>query len=240
MINKNISFLGHKDASWYGTPENQKALSYKIQLTPKKVNNIMRKAKDTDEGMVSVCNELSHEYNQVNKAFRSMGVITQHYMHIVKTRSEEITKMNPKGSRVPIVGIIAQWGSEIFGTFRQKIQKQVVNIAEDFDNIVAKHFEQSMNSMVDDYVKINTYVKEGIEFVEMRQGKSTVTEQLLQKVNRHKESCTKNYEALSNGLDNLSKRLNDVFGNLIEKQESKQTKRLFFKTVRKLFTLGMG
>lgn len=236
----NLSFKGYRGSDWYGLQENKDTINYKIQLTPKKIDTIMKQAKTTDDGLFIVYKTLSHEAKPISNAFKSFNVICKQYMAVTERRLQDISKMNPKGSKVPVVSIIPQATSMLSGSFQKKLEKEINDLFQDFHGIVDKCFNKRINQMITDYLNLNIYVKEGIQYVTMLQGESPLRNTLLEKVTNNRDSCINGYTKLGNNLKTLEKKLSSTFSLILEKQIEKQSFRLLKKTAIKLITFGVG
>lgn len=104
--NKTISFHGYKGADNYGTPQNREALKYKVSITPQKIDEIIKNAKTTDEGLVNVYKAMASESKNVDEAIRGIDVILRHYLSTAKNRFAEISQKRPYGAKIPYIGVI--------------------------------------------------------------------------------------------------------------------------------------
>lgn len=232
-----ISFTAYRGAEFYGTPEVRNDLSYQIQLAPEKINTIMKNSKSTDEGLIAVYKELGEETKHVNKAFSSFDVIRDQYKIIANIRKRELSSSNPKFSKFPGMSIGSQSTSRLTGSFKNKIEKKSFDILEDCSCIIDKYFNNGIRSMLNDYIEINQYVLEGIEYVNMRQGKSNLRDNIHDKISRNQAKAAERYQSLGTSLDNLWDNLNHSYYKMMDKQDTKQSTRLVKKIGRKLVLL---
>jgi len=236
----NINFQAYRGADFYGVPENKDALNYKIKLTPQKIDEIIKNAPNTDEGIFNVYKELSKEGQQVKNAFSGFNVIFRQYMYVAKDRMEEIMNMNPKGSKIPVVGIVSKGAAKITGRFEKRIIKEVGNLNQDFDEIIHKYFHNGINKIITDYMNVNKYFYEGIEYINTIKGESDSRVKLSEYLKNNNSSCFKSYSNLYENLVKSANIINENSAKLIKKQKSKQTRSLLVSGIMKLGTGGSG
>ncbi len=240
ILKDTVSFKGYRGVDWYGTQENRDNLAYRVKLTPSKIDTIIQGAKTTDEGLVDVYKALSEESSHINKAFMGMSVVTKQYLFVAKDRITEVAKDKPKGSNIPIISIIPQTLSKITGSFIDRITGYTDNLIDDYNQIVEKHFHNSVNHMIEDYVTSSRYFQEGIKYVNMVDGKTQLRVDLLEKVSQSQDAYVERYNELNKSLKDLGKTLSSTTDKVLEEQCKRQNKRLVKKAVIKVITAGLG
>lgn len=234
----NISFTSYHGVDFYGTLELRDSLAYKVQLTPIKVDKIMKQAETTDEGLVKVYKALVEESTHINKAFSAFSLITQQYLFVAGNRIEDIAKAHPKGSRTPFVGIVAQGWSKLTGAFKDRITSYSENLIDDYNGIADTHFHKGINYMVEDYLKTSKYVQNGIKYVNTRMGHSSLRNELLDRLTKSHEKYFTLYSELGANLKKLGDDLSKATRKSLSNQNKKQNENLAKKVVIKIITLG--
>lgn len=236
----NQNFSGYKGIETYGTEQNQKAMEYKISLTSAKIDEIMRSAKSTDEGLAKVYKLLSSENNNISEAFRGMNVIVKHYLIIANKRKEEILEKRPYGSKIPLIGLIPDYISQKTGGFANRIQGYTNDLIDDFNDIIAVRFHQQLNKMVTDYKAINDHFTKGIEYINEINGENELRQKMYQAAQIKAENNKIKYNSLFKNLTSLRETLTKMGEEIILKQNKNQNTRITIKSAIKLITAGLG
>lgn len=238
--NSNISFKGYKGADNYGTVENREALKYRVKITPQQIDEMVQKAKTTDEGIVRVYNLVNSETKNINEAMRSLDVIVKHYLSTAKHRFEEIGQKRPYGSKIPIFGIIPDAVSKKTGGFINRIQGYTNDLIDDFSKIIDDYFHSSINEMITKYRVADNHLRDGIEFVDTIQGESQNRKIVKESLSNKRKSIDSRYNRLENNLRDLNKTVTDIANNVLKRQAKKQNTRITIKALIKIATAGHG
>lgn len=234
------NFSGYKGIETYGTERNQKAMEYKISLTPEKIDEIMRTASTTDEGLLKVYKLLSAENNNVSEAFRGMSVIVKHYLTIANKRKEEILEKRPYGSKIPLIGLIPDYFSKRTGGFVTRIQGYTNDLIDDLNEIIKIRFHKQLNKMVTDYKLINDHFTQGIEYINDVKGENSLRQTILKATQIKVDNNKNKYNNLFKNLTSLSETLTKMGNEIILKQNKNQNRRIIIKSVIKIVTAGLG
>ena len=234
------NFSGYKGIETYGTEKNQKAMEYKILLTTQKIDEIMRSAKSTDEGLLQCYKLLSTEHNNISEAFRGMNVIIKHYLTVANKRKEEIIEKRPYGSKIPLIGLIPDYISQKTGGFANRIQGYTNDLVDDFNDIITVRFHQQLNKMVTDYKSLNDHFTKGIEYINDIKGESDLRQKIYQAAQIKSENNKIKYNSLYKNLTSLRETLTKMGEEIILKQNKNQNTRIMIKSAIKLITAGLG
>lgn len=232
--NMNVSFTSLLGANGYGAQEDRDALGYKLQLTPPKINNIMQEAKSTDEGLMAVHKMFLEETAHIKQAFLGFKAINQQYLFFSNQIMGEIMNSNPKGAKIPVVNQITLPISNFTGSFQKKIINDLTKLFEDHDEIAEKYVNKGLYPMVNDYSKISTYIQDGIEYVNMRQGNSPIRDKILENVANYQETYEDHYIKLKNAVENQVDRIQQKGFGILENQAERQGERVNKMAIKKL------
>lgn len=236
----NISFEAYRGGDFYGTEDIRSSFNYKIKLNPEKINEIMKKAPSTDEGLVTVYKALVEESSHINDTFMGISVMNKQYLLMSKDRIGEIAKDYPKGSRTLFVGIAVQAWAKFTNGFMKRITGYTNDLIEDYNQIVDQYFNKGISPMIKDYVEVSQYAQDGIKYVNMRNGDSTLRNDLLEGIKNSQEIYTQRHKELGEGLTALGEHLSNATNKVLEEQAKRQNKRLGKKALIKVITWGMG
>lgn len=218
-----ICFSGRLGADGYGVQEDRDALKYRLKLTPRRINDIMRDAKSIDEGLLDVFRELKQESRQVDKAFIGFKTINSHFWSVANSTIGHLNEDIKKG-------FVRHLASRAAGG-KGNLESQLYDVGIDFDEIVQTHFNQGLATLANSYEATTQYFQEGIEYVNMRKGSSPWREKLLERTRELLEKHNKtgkNFEAaLEKQVDLLVNRSTTVLENY-----SKRTGKSVIKVVK--------
>jgi len=232
-----ITFKGYIGVDGYGTPEIKEALSYKIQLTPQKIDTIIENSKTTDEGILLAYNELSEESKHLNKAFNGFKFINTQYKTVAKEKLRQVIQEKPIGSNVPLVRQVTLPISVSIGSFEKKLVNQINSILGDFHEIHDKYIHEGLCPMINDYLNVNKYMQEGIEYVNTIKGDSPVRTKVLENTVKYFEGYYNLYNHLDTGLDNQIEQLFDAGEGIVKNQVGRQQKKVDKMAIRKLLII---
>lgn len=233
------SFAGSTGADRYGTAEDREAINYKIKLTPRKIDHIMKNANTTDEGLIAVHKEMAEEAKHVGKAICGFKVINNEFTYFSKyhmkdlintyisTPSANSGKQNQANSALEKLfpglntskpknkGSLSHLASRVSGG-KDRLNESLDALLFDFDEITEKYFRQGVEPIIDDYIGLNKYFKEGIEYVNMRKGDTPFREKLLDYSNKMDLKCNEACDNIINSLNAQREQLNKTSNRLSE------------------------
>lgn len=152
-MTKNLSFgAGYKGYYRYGTNEDRESIAYRPTIDPRKVNYLVDKSLTKDIGLQESLNAVRIDGQNISRAILGLNNISREFLGIAKNRGTEISKQNPSGSKIPIIGVIPT----IFrGDFNDKTWNQLKAVENDWKDI-KKHY----NTQVE---KVNNHFMESTE-----------------------------------------------------------------------------
>lgn len=242
MLHNDYSSFKHhfgQGAEWYGTDEAKKALSYKIQLTPSKINTIMETAKNTDEGLLTVYTEFSNETQKVDQAFDWLNPILFQYRHFKNEKIKELSNMSPPGAKAPYVGLFIDAIDKIKGGTRDKRAVGIWGLSEDFKSIIDKYFNKGLTPIVSDYVKSNKYIQDGIAYVNMMKGTSDFREKINSMLVQNNNNYKIRHNDLRKNLTVMGTELSDNFAYFLSDKKIKDSEEIIKRIGRYIITLGL-
>jgi len=210
-----VSFAGYLGAERYGSQENREALRYRLNLTPERINDIMRSAPSTDEGLLAVYRKLAEESKHVDQAFLGFNAINKQYMFVANEGIKRLFTDYVESARTRVIGSTKHLASRVTGG-RGRLEESLKDIASDFDDINQTYLEQGLNPLVGSYCETNKYFQEGIEYVNMRKGDLNWREKLLEHTKKLLEKYEKPYENLVARLEKQGDLLVNNSNNVIE------------------------
>lgn len=236
--NKTISFHGYKGADNYGTTQNREALKYKVSITPQKIDEIIKNAKTTDEGLVNVYKAMASESKNVDEAIRGIDVILRHYLSTAKNRFAEISQIRPYGAKIPYIGVIPDLISKKTGGFINRIQGYTDDLIEDFSKIVDDYFHSSINGMITKYREADNHLKGGIEYLNLIQGENNERAIIKNNLSVKRNALDNKYNQLEANLQSLNKTIFNIANKVIKQQSKNQNKRITVKALIKIISAG--
>lgn len=235
------AFTGNRDYTVYGTPKLRAELNYKPKLTKEKINEIIENASTTDEGLVQAYKELKTEEKQIYLAMSALTPVIEHFNIMIKDDISRIVNSNPSGSKIPIVGIFKQYNDTVFtDNFRSKNEAQLKELSDEYADIVRNYYSGNITNMVNNYEELNTYLTQGVEYVNYVKGSNKTRNKILNNLEKSKQACRLKYIKKGKSLDKAAKKYEAAFNKILDIQDDKQTNRTVRKTVIKFITLGMG
>ncbi len=195
-----ISFKSYLGADQYGSPKLRESLTYRVQLTPEKIDAIMKNAQTTDEGLVTVYKELVGESKHVDQGFMAFNFINRQYMTVAKRRIQGLVDSYIKKEDGKPIGNTKHLSSRVTGG-KGKLEDHLKNLLSDFDDINEKYVENGLKPLIIAYAKISQYFQEGIDYVNMRKSSSPLREKLLDNTKKMLEKYESPYEKIFTRLD---------------------------------------
>lgn len=230
-----ISFKAFKGGDWYGTEEDKKALTYKIQLTPKKIAETIRNAKSLNEGISTNYKTFLDDTKNFKQAIVSFQNIRVQYNKVLKEQCKEILKKNPEYSTIPFVGVISQTYNVISGKFNKEILNDIKDICEDFAQIGNKHIV-NLDKMFTDYLESGKALREAIKATIDYTGVSDNKINLHNSINEIQNNYQSFYLNVRTSLDGFKEKLINLFCDIYKKQNVKQG----IRGLRKTITIMLG
>lgn len=226
-----ISFGNLHGAGWYGTQADRDALNYKVQLTPEQVKENMRKARTRQAGILTSYSQLSEEAQHVGQAFKSMISIKNEFGRVASSEFKEMAKVSPKGSKIPIVGIVPQITSIFSGSFGDRLYEFYDRLSDDMIEIIGRYWNNGVNPICSDYWSASNSMLENLYGID-----SGLKSRLDASIRKGHSQISDNNEAIRKSINALQAKLHPTYNNICEKQAGKQFLRLCIKGV----TLGIG
>lgn len=233
-----VNFKGYRGAEFYGCPDNRKALNYKTLLTTEKIDEIIKSAPTLDEGILNAYKEISSEHQNVKAAFGGFNVIIRQYFEVMKRRMDKIMKMDPKGSRIPIVGYVSKYTAMLTDKFINRVIREARSLGDDYTDIIEKYFNNGLNNVLNNYLKVNKHLSDGVDYVNIVKGPNELRNQVSEKLKKNRDTYITNYDKLNLSLGEMEQKVNLALVKLVEKQQKKQNTKFIISSVRKLITLG--
>lgn len=209
--NKQISFSGCLGIENYGSQEDKDALKYRIQLTPEKIDDIMRTAKSTDDGLIAVHRALSTEAQHVTRAFLGFKAIKKQAFLFAKSRLEGLNEDYVKPGKTKVIGVVTHLGSRITGG-AGRLNQDILYLLTDFENIVEVRFNNGLYDIANDYIKLSQYFQDGVSYVITRKGSTPLREKLLDFHKRRQEKYETSYNSIKNQIGQQSEAISKRAG----------------------------
>lgn len=241
----NISFKSYLGAEQYGSPKIRENLAYRVQLTPEKINEIMKNAKTTDEGLVAIFKVLAGESKHVDQGFMAFNFINRQYMTVANRRIQTLVDTYVKNENGKPVGTAKHLSSRVTGG-KGRLEDHLKDLLTDFDDINTKYLEGGLNPIIIAYAKVSEYFQEGIDYVNIRKGSSPLRENLLENTKKIIEKYENPYERLFAKIEKQGNYLvnnsNNVLGSYLKltKQSLKKIGKFAFKVARRFIMQGAG
>lgn len=233
------TFTGNMDYKIYATPEVRESLNYQIKLTEKDINDIIKNAPTTDEGLVEAYQALRTEERKIKEAMNGLPVVLKHFNINAKRKMSEIVNSNPSGSKIPYIGTIRQYTDTVLtDNFERELENKISEIRDTKNNIVEVYYQTKICTMVNDYCKLNNYLSEGIKYVSYIDKSTPYREKLLQSLETCKDNTIKRNTKLKDSLDKFSNSYESRFNKIMKMQEEKQSSRTIIKTILLLFNIN--
>lgn len=234
-------FTGKYQYYEYGTPELRNNLNYKTQLTKEKIDTIIANAPSTDKGLVEAYKQLKTEEMQIYTAINSLNPIIKHFNIMIKDDISKLVSANPRGSKIPIVGIVRQYEDTVFSDkFIDELKSDVEEIKAQYEEIIKNYYSKNIIELVSNYQTLNKYLSEGIEYINYVQGSSNTRNKLLENLKNSCDKCQNGNKKCKQNINKISKKYENTLNKIIENQEKKQGKRTARKTVIKIMSLGLS
>jgi len=237
---KQVTFTGFdiRNPEDFVPDYNKKVLDQKIKLTTKKIDEIIASASDLDTGITMAYKELKKEEEKVLNAYRSIDVILKNYRIDVSEKLQALRKKNPKGSKIPLVGTFVQMFTS--GHFLEKIKEYATALLNNHTYIKEKYLDKNIKNLSDEYLKINNYLKDGVEYVSYRAGETKTRQTILKKQENKEKNFEKYQEVYNKKVARSQNKYKELFDSVVEHQDEKQTKRTIKKLIKTALTLGFG
>ncbi len=233
------TFTGNMDYKLYATPEIQESLNYQIKLTEEDIDNIIKNAPTTDEGLTAAYQALRTEERHIKEAMNGLSVVLKHFNVNAKIKMNELVNSNPSGSKIPGIGTVKQYHDTVFtDSFKRELKSKISELRDTKNNIINDYYKKKIRTMVIDYCRLNDYLSEGITYVSYIDKSTPGREKLLQNLETCKNNTIKRNTKLKSGLDNLSNSYERGFDKILAVQEEKQSKRTTIKTIMVIFNLN--
>lgn len=236
--NSKLSFTGLLGADKYGSQEDKNQLKYKVQLTPNKIDEIMKEAKTTDEGLLNVYSVLKEDTKNINKAFSCFKAINTQYKIFNKLIMQQIANANPSCSKIPVVNQITLPISNMTGSFQNKITKHMESLLDDFDDINEVNINKGLVPMLNDYNDVSDYFKKGIEYVNFRNGESIFRTSLITNLNNTQEKFINGYHNVTQSLESQAEIFLENANKILERQAERLNERVEKMTIKKIIRWG--
>lgn len=230
------TFTGNMDYKIYATPEIRESLNYKIKLKEKDIDNIIKNATTTDEGLTAAYNALKTEEQHIKEAMNGLSVVVKHFTIDAKIKMREIVNSNPSGSKIPIIGTLKQYNDTVLtDIFKAQLECNIYEIRSTKNDIKDTYYNKQICTMVNDYCKLNDYLSEGIKYVSYIDKSTPTREKMLQNLETCKDNIIKRNTKLKTSLNNLSKNYESCFNKIMKMQKEKQSYRTIKKTIMLFF-----
>ena len=237
-----VVFTGNPDSNdyrFYGIEDNRKDLAYKIKLTPEKIDAIIQSAPTTEIGILTAYTQLNEEKGKINKSIRAFSVIRNQYNEKFKMEISQLYNRNPKGSKIPIIGIVAQYSETVLtNAFTNRLINETDKLTALYDSICEHYYQNGIHQQIEDYLALNKYLSEGIEYVNYIESKNPKYEKYLEKLEQSKTQLTQTDTKIADSLTSTKEKYQREYGKMLEYQEKKQTKRIAKKTTTILVSGG--
>ena len=238
---RQTTFTGDFTYKDYGSNYERENLNYKTQLTVEKIDEIIHNAKSTDRGLIDAYNQLKLEERQIYKAINSLYVIFRHYNQLTKEDLNNIAKMNPAGSKIPLVGVLKQLNDTTFtNNFEEKLEQEIEKLRLNYNEIVDVYYSNNIKNMVRNYIQLNEYLTEGVEYVTYMDGTNPLREKILKNLKENKSSCLAKNLKCQTSINNLSAKYEAAYNKVLLFQKDKQERRTTKKVVMKFVTFGLS
>ena len=230
-----VVFTGNYDSNdyrFYGTKDIREELTYELSLTSEKINTIIQSAPTTEIGITTAYKQLKEEEKKIAKSMTALSVIRKQYNEKFSMEISNLYNRNPKGSKTPVVGIVAQGFGMVTGIFFDNLKEETEKLTALYNSICQNYYENGINKQVQDYTELNKYLAEGIEYVIYIEGKNPKYEKILEKLKTNNAKLTQNNTKIKNSLKSTMDKYKIEYDKMLAYQKAKQTKR----TVKKVTT----
>lgn len=235
-----LTFTSLHGATWYGTQEDRDALAYRIQLTPQKINQNMKTAKNYSQGLVTNYLYLLNEAKRLNKAIGSVVGINKQYQGVVKDRATELAKMNPPGSKIPGVGIGVQIAAVLSGDFIDEIETGIKDLIGDYEEIKKLYLTKGLKPIVDGYLESSNHLLALTRSFKSLMVKHKLKQKLKVNIEKSQAGYRDYYTRVAAGMESMLFKLNKQLPEIVERQKTRQSQRLMKKAITKAITFGLG
>lgn len=228
-----VVFTGDYDSNdyrFYGTKDIRENLTYKVNLTPQKIDTIIQTAPTTEIGIKTAYTQLKEEQNKITKSMSSLSVIRKQYNEKFSQEISRLYNRNPKGSKTPVVGVIPQYIGTATGMFKDSLIEETKKLTELYNSICKNYYENGINKQVEDYIALNKYLSDGIEYVNYIEGKNPKYEKMLEKLKQSSTKLTQTNTQIRNSLISTMGKYEIEYDKMLKYQDAKQTKRTVRKT----------
>lgn len=238
---RQTSFTGDFTYKNYGSDYERENLNYKTQLTVKKIDEIIHNAKSTDKGLIEAYNQLKLEERQIYKAISSLYVIFRHHNLLTKEDLNDIARKNPAGSKIPIIGVLKQLSdTEFTNKFNEQLEQEIEKLRVNYNEIVDNYYSNNIKNMVRNYIQLNEYLTEGVEYVTYVDGTNQLREKILKNLKENKNNCLAKNLKCQSSINNLSSKYEAAYNKILLFQKDKQEHRTVKKITMKFVTLGFA
>lgn len=235
---KNISFKGMNSYDFYGTDRERKQLNYKTVLTKEKINSIMEKPEELNIKLQTVYKLLKNEEKNIYDSMNALSIILKQYNYKFQMDMTEMLKMNPTGSKIPLVGVIAQLYGTMSNSFYNKLISKFKETATLLDEIIEQYYNQNIQGMNKNYVELLSYFDNGLKYLSYMENDHKLLNIYRNKLSNDAEKCMNKNELFIENINNLGNKYQNLFNGVIEYQSTKQSGRTAKKIV--LIFLGGG
>lgn len=209
------------------TPEEEKALAYKIKLTPEKIDSIIWSAKSPDTGLVDAYKELYKEATMFNNGLINFISASNKFKIVTNNKINKLKDLNIPGSGTPVLGIIVQGLG--YGRFMSIIKNASLGLFQDIDNFKNIYYED-IYSIKKDYTKASDHLVDTLSI-----GSKPVQIKVLEKIQETNTKLLANSEKIQSEFDNTFFTFNEQICEIYKEQSNRQMKRLG----RKVLTAGL-
>ncbi len=226
------------DYRFYGTKETRENLTYKIELTPQKIDTIIQSAPTTEVGIVTAYNQLKEEKNKINKSMNALPIIRKQYNEKFSMEISRLYNRNPKGSKTPVVGVVPQIFGTATGIYEDSLIEETEKLTKLYNSICENYYEKGINKQVEDYVELNKYLSDGIKYVSYIEGKNPKYEKYIENLETSKNKLTQQNTKIRNSLNSTMEKYKIEYDKMIEYQRAKQARRSGKKVTMAILTGG--
>lgn len=133
-------------------------LSHKVQLTPDKIDYVIKTASSRDAGIVAAFRELGEEGKVWRAGTKTMHSLYNRFSAGFDERMAIIRNVDPIFSHVPVIGVIPQVIDLFFGFYRDRMNEFSQELVKEGNNVINTYYTKGYVPLSEGFLESSTHL----------------------------------------------------------------------------------